>query len=322
MYGLTDTQDFRYTLSRSRLETLCRPLFERLMDIVGQVLGTADVKPDAVQEVILVGGSTRIPRVRSLLEEFFPNSNVNYSVDADRMVVYGAALMAAQKCNQKVATYVHVLEVLTFSVAVAVRRGIANVIAPRGSRIPCTFTKTYTTAMDNQKSVEFKLVEGERPMVEDCHLLGTFMVTNLKPAPKGHAVEVATNFDGSGILAVKARELDGDARGALRIDFRMGRMRQPDVDQHFTSYQSNAATDAVKLANAEAQNRYEDVLYDLRKIAEDPSNGMSEIERRAAKERIDVEEKWLNTHATAVPKECEDHEAELRQLHRLFMRPS
>jgi heat shock protein 1/8 len=299
--SLFEGEDFSHTISRAKFEELCNDLFVGCLDPVTKVLKDAGCARDAVDDVVLVGGSTRIPKIQSLLEGYFNGKALNKSINPDEAVAYGAAVQAAILSGHKGKSTqdMLLLDVVPLSMGIEMQGGIMSVVVPRNSPIPCIKTSTFTTTADNQTQVEFPVYEGERQLTKDNNLLGQFELDGIAPQPKGKAeLEVQFNIDANGILNVTAMDKATGRKNNIVIKNDAGRLSAADIEKMLAEAKKFAAEDKIRKDSIEAKEEFERYTSQVQDSLCDP--------RVAAK--IDVEElegllsdgmTWLSTNPLA-----------------------
>jgi len=247
--SLVDGEDFTSNISRAKFEELCSDLFTRCLDPVAKVLEDAGVAKKQVNEVVLVGGSTRIPKIQALLTKFFDGKELNKTINPDEAVAYGAAVQAALLTgmkSEKTANMI-LLDVVPLSLGIEMQGGVFAPVVPRNTTIPCIKKSTFTTAENNQTMVTFPVYEGERHMCKDNNLLGQFELTGLPAMPKG-VPELETTFeiDANGLLKVTAKDKSTGRTANISIKNDAGRLNADDIERMLEDAKKYKADDEEK----------------------------------------------------------------------------
>src|SRR5688500_4233272 len=249
-------------LTRARFEQLGEPLFKRLMGPVEQALKDAGVDAKKIDEVVLVGGSTRIPKVQELVKGFF-GKEPNRSVNPDEVVAVGAAVQAGVLSGEK--TDILLLDVTPLSLGIETLGGVATKLIERNTTIPTRKSEIFSTASDNQTSVEVHVLQGERPMATDNRTLGKFHLVGIPPAPRGMPqIEVAFDIDANGIVNVSAKDMGTGREQKITITASSG-LSKEEIDKMMKDAESHAGEDEKKKAEIEARNRLDGLVYSVEK---------------------------------------------------------
>lgn len=287
--------DFYTTITRAKFESLCDDLFRSCMMPVENALRDAKLDKSKIDEIVLVGGSTRIPKVQKLLQDFFNGKELNRSINPDEAVAYGAAIQAASLSNhdtQKSDTTPLVLDVAPLTVGVEVNGQILEPLIKRNSTIPTTQTKTFTTGVNGQPAVTIRVFEGERPLTKDNHLLGQFTM-NIPPAPAGvPQIEVTFDIDVNGILKVGAVDKSSGKSESITITNDTDRLSQADIDKMIRDAEQFKEEDERRKEQIVAKNRLESFMLQSREL--EHSDKLTEDEQAKVKELLDETQTWLD----------------------------
>jgi len=292
------------TISRSQFERLCDPLFERCRGPVLKALEDAKLKPAEIDEVVLVGGSTRMPRVQQIVKEIF-GKEPHKGVNPDEVVAIGAAIQGAVLTGE--VKDLLLLDVTPLSLGLETKGGVMTVLVPRNTTIPTEKKETFTTADDFQSAVTIKVYQGERTMAGDNRLLGEFNLEGIPPARMGvPQVEVTFNLDANGILQVSARDKGTDKTQKITITSSSG-LSKEEIERMQRDAEAHAAEDKQKRELAEVRNTAEQRVYQLEKLLEENKEKLGEADAAAVRAAIEkVNEAKKGDDAQAIHRAVDD----------------
>jgi molecular chaperone DnaK (HSP70) len=310
-----DGQDFSESFTRARFEELNADLFKRTLVPVEKVLKDGHLKKSDISEIVMVGGSTRIPKVQELVRQFFDGKDLNKGINPDEAIAYGAAVQAGLLSGEEMAKELVLLDVCPLTLGIEVKGEVMSKIITRNTVIPTKKSQIFTTTHNNQNMIKVKIFEGERVMTKDNNLLGEFDLSGIASAPAGGPqIEVTFQIDANGILRVSAEDKASGSKNNIVINNNKGRLSDEQIERMIAEAEKFAEDDRKIRERIEAKSQFESYVYSLKASFDKIKSKLNAHDQETLQYAIDERINWLDASDAVSAADFQEQKKELEDI--------